>query len=605
VNTDRIVEAAAEPERLRRFLAELEAEGFDQVGTSAWEGPVRRSLVDGGHTDAERMTIIVRPSWPYLPPLIRVPGIASWHADQELLCIWQADDNSQRWTTMQGIYDRIDEWVADAERGFADVENARNPEIYWQQPVGLVAGLVDVDELVANRPNDGEHGEFHFIDAVSADGRRSPVVVYDLRPGAFTAVTGLPDGVQDHHDVRGRWFYRADVAHPPRTFEEFRQFMTDKQRRRLDKDLQFRPLVMFGLFWRNQAGLIGTVLLARRTSETEPALHLVALRPKSRDALLLRAGPDASTLQHASVAIIGVGAIGSHVAEQLARAGLGTLRLVDFDRLWPANLIRHAAPPGTPAATPKTVAMQQHLSQYSWVDVQTQDGQDGPLWTADQLREVLASTDLTIDATGHAGLAELTGRIAHDQGRAFISVALFRGGAVARIRRQARETDTPLIQRPHLDAYPQIPPLKEETEYVGTETGCLARVHNAPPVSVTLAAALAADVAIDHLTGRHTQPDEIIEVIRPGDAPFDRPRSAATTRRSRDRRHQRIRPSNIAGRRADSAAQRDRRHPGRLRNRRPTNDHDGDRDPRPRRHTASLPDICRHHGRHRRRSPPA
>jgi hypothetical protein len=79
----------------------------------------------------------------------------------------------------------------------------------------------------------------------------------------------------------------------------------------------------------------------------------------------------------------------------------------------------------------------------------------------------------------------------------------------------------PLLRRPHLDRYPEIPPLPEEVEYVGTEVGCLARVHNAPPVSVIHAAALAVEVAIDHLTGRNEQPDEIIEVIRPGEAPFD------------------------------------------------------------------------------------
>lgn len=523
MSADLIIGAAAEPERLRRFIAELEAEGFNQIDDIAWSGPVHRSLVDGGHTDADQMTFYFRPSWPYLPPLLHVPGIAAWHADQELLCIWQADDNSQRWTTLQGVYDRIDEWVSDAARGFADVENARNPEIYWEQPGERVVGLVDVDELLAGRPNDGQHGEFHFVDAVSADGRRSPGPVFELRPGAFSAMTGLPEDVGDHHAVRGRWFYRERISHPPRTFDEFRQFLTGKQRLRLDRDLRDRPLVMFGLFWRNAAGLVGTVLLARRTSETEVALFLVVLRPNSRAALLLRAGPDAVRLQDASVAIIGVGAVGSHVAEQLARAGVGRLLLIDRDRLWPANLIRHAAPPGTPAATLKTAAMHQQLSQYPWVEIRTQDGDDGALWTANQLRAVLDAADLTIDATGHGGLAEWTARVAHANGRAFISAALFRGGAVARIRRQARETDAPLIQRPHFDRYPEIPPLDEEAEYAGTETGCLARVHNAPPVAVTLAAALTAEVAIDHLTGRHHQPDEIIEVIRPGDAPFNRP----------------------------------------------------------------------------------
>ncbi|MBV9870858.1 MAG: ThiF family adenylyltransferase, partial [Frankiaceae bacterium] len=218
------------------------------------------------------------------------------------------------------------------------------------------------------------------------------------------------------------------------------------------------------------------------------------------------------------VAILGVGAIGSHVVELLTRAGIGRLLMVEFDRLWPVNLVRHAAPPGTPAGTNKTDAMRNHLAQYPWVEIETVDG---ALGTPSALRQLLASTDLTIDATGHAGLSELIGRVAEDSGRPVVSIALFRGGAVARVRRQALDGDTPFVQRPHLDRYPEIPPLDDELEYVGTETGCLALVHNAPPTAVTLAATIATEVAIDHLTGRHDQPDEIIEVIRAGEPPFD------------------------------------------------------------------------------------
>lgn len=534
MTTDAPFDEAAEPERLRRFVAELEADGFNRAGTWDWEGPTRRSLLEGGHTTSERLRVIIRPSWPYLPPLLHVPGINAWHADQEKLCIWQAEDNSQRWATLQGLYDRIDEWAAHARDGFGLVENARNPEIYWEEDAGTVAGLVDVDELLAGEPVDGQHGEFHFTEAVSADGRLSPVVVYDLRPGGFSAVTELPspvpkqlpDGRAGHRAVGGRWFYRSSVPHPPRSFDELRSFLTEKQREWLDRDLRKRWIVMFGLFWHNRAGLVGTVLLATATPTTATGGHrpyqLVVLRPKGRKAMLLRAGPDAPELQGKSVSIIGVGAIGSHVADQLDRAGIGRIRMIDYDRLWPANLVRHAAPPGTPAGTLKTTAMKDHLGLYPWIEIdEPAEPSEGVVWTRDSIRRILESADLTIDATGHAGLAELMGRVAHSVNRPYISVALFRGGQVARIRRQAHSDDTPVVQRHHLDRYPEIPPLEEEAEYVGSEVGCLALVHNAPPVAVVHAAALATEVAIDHLTGRHDQPDEIIEVFRSGESPFE------------------------------------------------------------------------------------
>jgi tRNA A37 threonylcarbamoyladenosine dehydratase len=45
-------------------------------------------------------------------------------------------------------------------------------------------------------------------------------------------------------------------------------------------------------------------------------------------------------LQAARVVVVGLGAVGSFAVEALARSGVGTLRLVDFDDLHPSNLNR-------------------------------------------------------------------------------------------------------------------------------------------------------------------------------------------------------------------------------------------------------------------------
>jgi len=520
VHTDPPFSEAAEPDRLRVFIAELEVDGFERVGPREWRGPIRPCLLDGGHTASKQMMVIIRPSWPYLPPLLEVPDIAAWHADQNRLCIWQGEDNSQRWTTLQGLYDRIDEWAADAKDGFAAVENARNPEIYWQEPMGVGFALVDIEELLGSDRSDGQHGEFHFSDAISPDGRISEAAL-DLHPGPFSPLTGRPAWLSDSRQARGRWFFRKTIPHPPRNLDELRGFLTDKQRGRLDKDLRDRQVVMFGLFWPNQAGPVGTMLLTT-PGDAGRAYHLLGLRPKGRDAMLLRAGPNAKRLQGTRVAILGVGAIGSHVAEELARAGVGQLLLVDYDLLWPVNLVRHAAPPGTPAGTRKTIALRDHLSQYPWVAVEVAGEDEGVVWTIDGLSRLFKSADIVIDATGHAGLAELAARVGHSEDKPYVSVALFRGGAVVRVRRQALAGDTPVLHRPHRDRYPEIPPLDDEAEYVGTETGCLAQVHNAPPPSVAHAAVLAAEIAVDFLTDRCDEPDEVIEILRKGEAPFHR-----------------------------------------------------------------------------------
>ena len=52
-------------------------------------------------------------------------------------------------------------------------------------------------------------------------------------------------------------------------------------------------------------------------------------------------GPEAfARLQQATVTVVGLGAVGSYATEALARAGVGHLRLVDFDVVQLSNFNR-------------------------------------------------------------------------------------------------------------------------------------------------------------------------------------------------------------------------------------------------------------------------
>jgi tRNA threonylcarbamoyladenosine dehydratase len=61
-------------------------------------------------------------------------------------------------------------------------------------------------------------------------------------------------------------------------------------------------------------------------------------------------GPDGFVrIRGATIAVVGLGGVGAHAALALARSGVGTLRLCDFDRVTVSSLNRH------PAATPDDV----------------------------------------------------------------------------------------------------------------------------------------------------------------------------------------------------------------------------------------------------------
>jgi tRNA A37 threonylcarbamoyladenosine dehydratase len=67
-------------------------------------------------------------------------------------------------------------------------------------------------------------------------------------------------------------------------------------------------------------------------------------------------------LQHSFITIVGIGAVGGHVAESLARAGVGRLRLVDFDIIQPSNINRQIMALETTLGRPKVAAAQERIA---------------------------------------------------------------------------------------------------------------------------------------------------------------------------------------------------------------------------------------------------
>lgn len=81
----------------------------------------------------------------------------------------------------------------------------------------------------------------------------------------------------------------------------------------------------------------------------------------SRSELLL--GPDAmNRLNNTTIALFGIGGVGSHCAEALARAGVGTLILVDNDRVSLTNINRQSIAYHSTVGRTKTELMKQRIA---------------------------------------------------------------------------------------------------------------------------------------------------------------------------------------------------------------------------------------------------
>ena len=101
-------------------------------------------------------------------------------------------------------------------------------------------------------------------------------------------------------------------------------------------------------------------------------------------------------LQSKTAAIIGLGGLGGHIAEQLARLGLGRLILIDGDKLEQSNLNRQLFATENLLGLPKTEAALLRLKEVNSAVAYTSHQLR---LTADNGPELLQGADIVLDAT--------------------------------------------------------------------------------------------------------------------------------------------------------------------------------------------------------------
>ncbi|MEM1056719.1 MAG: ThiF family adenylyltransferase [Bacteroidota bacterium] len=130
------------------------------------------------------------------------------------------------------------------------------------------------------------------------------------------------------------------------------------------------------------------------------------------------------TLSESTVVIVGVGGLGAPAALYLAAAGVGTLRLVDFDRVDASNLHRQVLYAESDVGRPKVVAARERLLERNR-DIAVEIV-DAP-FSADNASEILSDTDLVLDGTDAFSTRYLVNDAArlHSVPNVFASVSSF------------------------------------------------------------------------------------------------------------------------------------------------------------------------------------
>lgn len=103
-------------------------------------------------------------------------------------------------------------------------------------------------------------------------------------------------------------------------------------------------------------------------------------------------------LSGASVAVCGLGGLGSHIAVSLARAGIGKLILIDFDRVELTNLHRQQYR-AVQIGMPKAEALAENLKEIApYLTVEAHNAKI----TKDNLAELLCGADIICEAFDRA-----------------------------------------------------------------------------------------------------------------------------------------------------------------------------------------------------------
>lgn len=479
-----------------KFGYDLDAAGFTSDRPGVWGGELEVASLAGATTITE-LEIEIPDGFPFEAPKVTDVGMEStrtWHHNLDWsLCLYTRRGVFDRpWQTVDGLLDRIRSWFDNAAADWPDDPPDLDLERYFPR----VAEFVTYDHIEAlmDRPVSARHLRHRW---------------HVERTG------GMPP--KKRHKKNRRWGWVGDLGELELPVFDWATIHASLGEAAPSIETRIRDgHYQFLLLQYQRHSHRGVIVLFTTIDSGDIVLHAGRAADDSAITRRLRAGSpdDVNVLAKRSVAIVGMGAVGSFVADHLVRSGIKAIHLVDFDILRPGNCVRHLA--GVQyAGEYKTKAVAEVLAASERIApsaiVTTEE-----MLTPNLAADLLAEHDLVIDATaddGARGLLAHLARSAVDHGVpvALVSVATHRMGGLIRSDRWPRTTES-------LDPIPAHP----DGELELREGGCGDPVSPTPAHAVVAAAALASRQAIDALTRRDDLPDSIIEVLAPQpDEPYN------------------------------------------------------------------------------------
>lgn len=235
------------------------------------------------------------------------------------------------------------------------------------------------------------------------------------------------------------------------------------------------------LQWR-RVGPNLTLLIQRRNSEPVNGKYtqLAAVRTEFESAAFRQARvPELHEFPQRKVALFGTGALGSFLAMELARSGIGRLSVLDCDDLSAGNTVRWALGRNY-VGNPKVAVIANEIGQaYPHTQVRPVGLRLGANNASSDetklLDEMLAGADIVVDATASLRVNDYLSRLAHERDVPYIWLSTTNGawgGMVGRVRPGAHACW--MCHRHHMTEGGAIkPPPQKPGELDVQPAGCL------------------------------------------------------------------------------------------------------------------------------------
>lgn len=433
--------------------------------------------------------IVLTNDFPITKPRVLIPsgdGGLSWHREPDgALCLWSDDEASDLpWNDIDAVITRISQWHANDTAGWPDDLPDLDLERYWAyDSIPILVVHPDLEPLTNVTCRARKHNN-------------KAIKVWNLQKGKV---------YKNHKRWAGVSVVNVgELNQPIHNFDELTDRLNTEDTEKLSTAIE--------------NGDVSVVMVRYRRQEHEAAMSLVVedknpnhlkvanTAHTGKSTLRLRAGLDADVLASKRIAIVGLGAVGSLLAEMLIRSGVSDLTFIDGDIIRPGNCIRHIATLDDVGQNKAEVVRDRIVALGLISREEAKKNltvQPQMLTSATTVEELFSKNDLVVDATGNGPATALICAASRILNKPSISVCLQRGGTVARVDR------FPLHRgETYKDALPHGGP-----DVGFREGGCGDPVSPAPPWACAAAAARAVGMATDLLAGRDLYPPTVVDEL--------------------------------------------------------------------------------------------